>query len=195
MTKKELNEYLAQDAKNAGIKGGIVSYVKHIIVPVYTFNYIKLLRKSTFYLNSQSKIAKLWGAFMYIRLHRLSSKLGFYIPKDVFGPGLYIPHFGSVIVNPNSKVGANCLINNNVVIGQQDGKCPVIGDNVFIGAGAVICGDVHIANNVWIGANSVVTSDITEDGVLVAGSPAKVVKKKKRSWVDINQGNNQVHNL
>lgn len=53
----------------------------------------------------------------------------------------------------------------------------VIGDNVWIGAGAIIVAGVNISgNNIIIGANSVVTKDITESNVVVAGNPAKIIK-------------------
>jgi serine O-acetyltransferase len=53
---------------------------------------------------------------------------------------------------------------------------PVIGDNVYLGPGAVLVGDITIGDNVSVGANSVVATSL-EDGVTVLGVPARVVKK------------------
>ena len=88
------------------------------------------------------------------------------------------------MINPNAKIGKYCQINNNVVIGQVRGKSPVIGDNVFIGSGAVICGDVIIANNCWIGANAVVTKSFINENCLIAGNPAKEICRKENNWVE-----------
>ena len=177
---KQLKEYLAQDKNIAGVSGG---WLYDIIYPNYILSYIRLLRKYSFYRYSGNLFQQLLSRIILIRLHRLAFKLGFYIPKDVFGPGLYIPHSGSVVVNPNALIGANCQINNNVVIGQVRGKCPTIGDNCFIGSGAVICGDIKIGDNCWIGANSVVTHSFEENNVLIAGNPARIIKKRDNNWL------------
>ena len=57
---------------------------------------------------------------------------------------------------------------------NQEGA-PVIGDNVFVGTGVRIIGNIIIADNVVIGANAVVTKSITEKGIIVAGIPAKKI--------------------
>lgn len=66
-----------------------------------------------------------------------------------------------------------------MTIGGKSGasEVPVIGDNVMVGAGAIIIGAVHVGNNVEIGANAVVTKDIPDNAVAV-GIPAKVVRIK-----------------
>jgi len=187
IAKDLLYKYLIEDAKHAGVSFYHPSIRRKVfdkLTPNYSFRYIKLLRTKEFYANQKSYIAKLLCKYYEIKLHKLGTRIGFYIPKDVFGPGLYIPHTGSVMVSSNSKIGANCQINNNVVIGPNKDKAPKIGDNVFIGPGAVISGDIYIADNVWIGANAVVTKSITEPYVLVAGVPACIVAKRKSNWVD-----------
>jgi len=78
-------------------------------------------------------------------------------------------------------MGENCEVFQNVTIGsnrkEKDGRfMPIIGDNVSIGAGAVVVGAITIGNNVKIGANSYVDKDIP-DNVVVAGAPAKIIKK------------------
>lgn len=180
----ELQDALNRDALFAGVDTSFIGRIKLFFHPSYCYKYIKILRKGDYYIQSKNPLIKIYGIFLKLKCHRLSAKLGFYIPKDVFGPGIYIPHFGSVIVNPNAIIGSNCQINNNVVIGQVNGKCPTIGDNVFIGSGAVICGNIKVGDNVWIGANSVVTKDI-ESGVMVAGVPAKVISKRDKNWVEV----------
>ncbi|KAB1067040.1 serine acetyltransferase [Tamlana haliotis] len=94
------------------------------------------------------------------------------------GEGFYIGHFGGVIVNPSAIIGRNCNISQGVTIGVsgRDEKrgVPVIGDNVYMGANAVIVGKIKIGNNCVIGANSLVNMNI-EDNKTVLGVPAQVI--------------------
>lgn len=116
-----------------------------------------------------------------IILHQ-SRKTGIQInPGATIGAGLYIPHYGGIVVNPQSIIGKNCYLSHNVLIGKvHAGKragVPVIGDDVFIGTGAVLLGNITIGNNAAIGVNSVVIDDV-QSGVMVAGAPAKLVAKR-----------------
>ena len=111
------------------------------------------------------------------KFSRLSERYGFTIPLNTFEEGLSIMHRGTILVNGFARIGKNCRINVDVVIGTKLGfadKAPQLGDNCFIGPGAKIFGDIKIGNNVAIGANAVVTKDIP-DNVAVAGVPAKII--------------------
>ena len=107
---------------------------------------------------------------------RLTRKYGVQIPETcIIGPGLELPHCLPIVVHYNSKIGKNCTLHQFVTIGgDRRGKAPVIGDNCFIGSGAVIIGDIKIGNNVTIGANAVVTKDVP-DNATVGGVPAKIL--------------------
>ena len=108
--------------------------------------------------------------------HRLATRLGFTIPKNVFGPGLCIVHYGTIVVSPFSKVGANFRIHPSTSIGDKDGA-PILGDNVYIGPGAKLYGNITIGDNVKIGANSVVNKSFPSD-VTIVGVPAKILEKQ-----------------
>ena len=104
-------------------------------------------------------------------------------PEAEIGPGFYVGHFGTTIVNPRVRIGRNCNIANGVVIGSggrgehlgQDREgVPEIGDRVFIGPGAVIFGPIRIGDDAAIGANSVVHKSVP-DRAVVSGVPARVV--------------------
>jgi serine O-acetyltransferase len=107
---------------------------------------------------------------------------GIDLPVDArIGPGLYIGHFGGVIVSPHAVIGRRCNLSPGVVIGV-DGighrrGAPRIGDEVWIGPGAKAFGPIEIGDGVAIGANSVVNSDVPP-GVTVAGIPAVIVGRR-----------------
>jgi len=103
----------------------------------------------------------------------LSYKLGFTLYKNQFGPGLYIMHYGTIVVNAKCKIGANCNINVGVNIGMGGS---VIGDNCYLAPGVKVIKPVKIGNNVMIGANAVVDKDIPDDCIVV-GIPAKIIKR------------------
>lgn len=108
--------------------------------------------------------------------HRLATRLGLSIPKNVFGAGLCIVHYGTIVVSSKANIGENCRIHPSTSIGEYNGA-PIIGNNVYIGPGAKLFGGIHIGNNVAIGANAVVNNDVT-DNVTVGGIPAKVISNK-----------------
>jgi serine O-acetyltransferase len=97
----------------------------------------------------------------------------------VLGEGVKFYHRGNIVINPNARVGEGCKFHGNCCIGiGRDGeeKCPIIGKNVDIGFGAVLLGDIKIADNIVIGANSVVTRSFDEPGIVIAGVPARKIK-------------------
>lgn len=106
---------------------------------------------------------------------------GISIPyKTKIGHSFYIGHFGGIIINSNSEIGNNCNISQGVTIGVSGrGKkrgVPKIGNNVYIGANAVIVGKIEVGNDCVIAANSLVVQSL-EDNVTVLGVPAKVINK------------------
>lgn len=100
------------------------------------------------------------------------------IAEDIsVGDNLRLWHNGlGVVIGAGVAIGDNVEIFQNVTIGNKDtdSGVPSIGNNVKIGAGAVIIGDVHIGNNVFIGANSVVLDSIP-DNKRAAGAPARLI--------------------
>jgi serine O-acetyltransferase len=94
-----------------------------------------------------------------------------------FGKGFVILHSVGVVINTRVAGGENIYIESGVVIGETKRGCPVLGDNIFVGSGAKIIGDITIGNNVTIGANAVVVKSVP-DNVVVGGVPAKVIRIK-----------------
>ena len=94
------------------------------------------------------------------------------------GHGIVIGHNGcGIVINEKAKIGNDVTIFQNVTIGgRKESSAPVIGDNVMIGAGAVIIGDVTIGNDAKIGANAVVLQDVPDHATAV-GVPAVIITK------------------
>lgn len=128
---------------------------------------------------------KLIFAVARLRLHNKSIKYGISIPwQTQVGPGLYIGHFGGIVVNPNAVIGCNVNLTDGVTIGQRwMGSAwgyPVIGDRVYIGTSAKVLGGCKLGDDSAVGACALILSDIPNKGVAV-GIPAKVVSYKGSS--------------
>lgn len=93
-----------------------------------------------------------------------------------FGPGFVLIHSMGVVINGAVRGGSGVKIEHQVTIGAERNISPILGDNVFLGAGAKVLGGVRIGSNVKIGANAVVVDDLP-DGVTAVGIPAKIVKR------------------
>ena len=98
----------------------------------------RLLRQCEYWSHSSrtGPLAKLMSVQLKVRLRRQSERLGFEIPRYVFGPGLSIAHAGTLVVSTRARVGARCRIHQGVTIGAADGRAATIGDDVFIGPNA-----------------------------------------------------------
>jgi serine O-acetyltransferase len=92
-----------------------------------------------------------------------------------FGEEFVLIHSQGVVINTGVRGGKKVFIEHQVTIGAEKRDAPVLGDDVFVGAGAKILGTVRLGNAVKVGANAVVTKDVP-DGATVVGIPARVVR-------------------
>ncbi len=143
-----------------------------------------LYRLASYCINS-NKIALVLLFPIYV-LYRIYTEflLGLELPpRIVAGPGLAIFHAQGLVVHGATKIGARCTLRQGVTIGNKKNKhgmlsgCPVIGDDVDIGAGAVIIGDITIGNRVSIGACTVVTKNVPDDTIVV-GQGVRFIAKE-----------------
>lgn len=82
----------------------------------------RLLRKTEYITNcKKGKLWKVYEIILKYRFHNMSLKLGFSIPLNVFGEGLYIPHYGTIVVNGKARIGKNCRIQEGTNIGDSRG--------------------------------------------------------------------------
>lgn len=92
-----------------------------------------------------------------------------------------LPHgLHGIYISRYASIGTDCLIYQNVTIGEVDRKAPRIGDNCLLGAGATVIGNVQIGDNVRIGAGAVVSSDIP-DNCTVVPQPPRVIEREKEN--------------
>jgi serine O-acetyltransferase len=120
-------------------------------------------------------------SLLYKFLYKLIQIItGIELPCEVnVGKGFVIDHFGGIVISGYASFGENCRIRNGVVIGLQnilEPCAPQIGNNVDIGTGAKVLGNITIGNNVTIGANAVVICNVP-DNHLAVGVPAKLKPK------------------
>lgn len=88
------------------------------------------------------------------------------------------PHHSFSTILLAQSIGKNCHVWQNVTVGRKypGGPTPIIGDDVYISAGASVLGGITIGNNVTIGAGAVVLKDIPDNSIAV-GVPAKAIQK------------------
>lgn len=158
-SKQDYLYYLKRDQQSMGLSKPKAwsERIKIYLFPQYEWNFIKSLRYLEYCENVIKKHYYLGGILWLIakyKLRKISVKLGYSIPINVFGPGLSLPHRGHIVINPNTLIGENCRMHIGVNIGAHHDKTPRIGNNVYIGPGAIIFGDIEIADNCFIGANA-----------------------------------------
>lgn len=113
---------------------------------------------------------------------------GISIPASVkIGHSFYIGHFGGIILNAKTIIGNNCNISQGVTIGVsgqgEKRGVPVIGNDVYIGANAVLAGKISVQNNAVIGACSLVTTDVEEHAVMLGVPAVKISEKGSKGYL------------
>lgn len=121
-------------------------------------------------------------SFLYKVLKVVSEVLtGIELPcETTLGKRFRIDHFGGIVISGDAVFGDDCVIRNGVTVGLKHAGqrgAPVLGNRVDIGAGAKILGAIWIGDDVLIGANAVVLADVPSNSVAV-GVPARVFQRK-----------------
>ena len=99
------------------------------------------------------------------------------------GPGCYFPHFGPVIINQDARIGAYATMLHNTTLGNSgrwdrlQNDAPVLGDRVYLGAGACAIGPITIGDDAVLGAGAIVTKSLPARAVAV-GNPAEIVSMR-----------------
>lgn len=154
-----------------GLKG-FTGHLKGLLIPGYRYTF--LYRKA-----SKGKKYSIRRLFFEYLKRVYSVKYGFQISwRAQIGKGLYLGHFGTIVINSQATIGEYCNIAQGVTIGQTNrGEfkgAPTIGNFVWMGAGAVIVGKIVIGSNVLIAPNAFVNVNVPSNSIVI-GNPAKVI--------------------
>ena len=177
-SKSELIDYLKYE-RTLYITGGILTEIKLWLLSdsdYLLWHYIKMLRLTEYHYNCGHRVRYL----LYQRRKNVEGvKLGISIWHNTIDKGLKIDHYGTIIVNSHASIGENCRLHGDNCIGNKGEssrfEAPIIGNNVDIGIGAKILGDIEIADDIKIGANAVVIKSELDIGQTLVGVPAHIV--------------------
>ncbi len=134
---------------------------------------------------------KLISYYYKIKYNKICLRNNSFIPISAqIGDNIIFPHgIAGIFISQKAIIGDNCVIFHQVTIGSNNLKdssgygAPIIGNNVYIGAGAKIIGNVKIGDNVRIGANAVIVNDIPPNSTAVLDNPRVILHKKIKNNV------------
>lgn len=183
--KQELRFYIVADRIINGFPMN-VSIKEHLTAfffqnsKLQILNFLKYMRKTCYYHSvKKTSICKLLLAKWYgYRYSKLSIKLGFSIGPNVFGYGLLIPHYGTIVVNSEVRAGNFCVLHTSTCIG---GANKIIGDALYLASGAKIMGNINLGNGISVASGSLVNKSFA-DHELLGGMPAKVLVENYPFW-------------
>lgn len=172
-SRADLKRYLLEDVRH--YDPALKRWSLFAAIKYPTLAWTRKLRVAEYWINRSSGTLSKAVAIVYrMRARSAGMKLGFSIPPNVFGPGLRLPHWGTIVVNDRARIGARASVHPGTVIGVKNGEVPEAGDDVYFGPGCKVIGGVVLGNQVRIGANAVVTKSAPSRSILI-GIPAKAV--------------------
>jgi serine O-acetyltransferase len=128
-------------------------------------------------------LGKYTAVGMYARwmYKKLSFKYGYQIPRKTnIAGGMRISHYGPLLINSKTVIGANSYFSHNITIGEtkrgERQGSPTLGEKVWLGPGVVIVGKITIGDNVLIAPNTYVNMDVPNNSIVI-GNPAKIIPK------------------
>jgi serine O-acetyltransferase len=167
----------------SNLKKILIFIAEKVMQKEYDSGYFWKIRSKA--LNSRLKLVKYWYQYKYTKI---MNKFCCSIPlKTRIESMPVLPHgLNGIFISLGAIIGKNCVIFQQVTIGSntlKDSKrfgAPILGDNVYIGAGAKIIGKVKIGSNVRIGANTVVVNDVSDNCTVVMNEPRIIAHNEKR---------------
>lgn len=183
-SKQELSAFLEADSRNYASRRGFLKtiYTSFSRSPIsdqkYIWKYIKTMRYYEYAMPKKGFWGKIQKCYYSHKLLKYAYHTGFQIAPGTIGKGLTIWHWGMIIIHQGVRIGDNCVLQPDVVIGKRkkNGNPPTIGNNAYVCGGARILGDICIGDNVTIAPNTVVFKDVPSNCV-VAGNPARIIKR------------------
>lgn len=189
-TKEELQEFLSYETAiykkmvPSSLGGRICAWIKSI-QSLSMLSWIVSSRKMDYYKYMKDVSSNPLYSILYLyyarKTNKLCQRLNMEICTEKIGKGLTVYHPTGIVVNGNAVIGKNCHFHGNNCVGNSGvdvNACPVLGDDIMLGVGAKVIGNVRLANGIKVGAGAVVVSSFLEEGITIAGVPAKKIEKK-----------------
>lgn len=180
-SKQELKFYLMADRMmNTGkFSPSFKDLILDFIMPNYILRYLKYMRKLSYYSNKRGSLFFL-SYYYKFKYKRLGLKLGFSIGYNCFGYGLVIPHYGTIVVGSSNRIGNYAVLHTSTCITDNEKR---IGNGFYLSTGAKMISKLTLGDNISVGANSIVNKSNPNDNILLAGIPAKEIKKNVAWYV------------
>lgn len=184
--KETLKNYIESDKKACLLNKNVTREMKYRLSFRYrAFCFMKMFRTMEFLCFKRDHSDPIRARIISLKIKKLDRKinkesvsLGIELVPNHIGKGVRIAHPNVVL---NGYVGEGCVFHGNNVLGNKKtgdaNAVPHLGNNIDVGIGAMIIGDIEIADNCVIGAGSVVTKSFTVPGTVIAGVPAKEIRK------------------
>lgn len=165
--KKDLFRYEGHKCHN------IKTQLRYLLVtPGFQYSYC--LRHAQ---NASNPITKVfWIIVLRLMMYYTSIQIPY---QASIAEGLKFGHWGTIVINPESKIGRNFAISHGCAVGNSLGKrkgVPTIGDNVVMNANSVVVGGVKIGNNVLIAPNAFVNFDVPDNSIVI-GNPGQIIRR------------------
>lgn len=170
-----INELKRDYLSNNGSKRALmIMFIYRLGNYVHYSNYNKIIKRPLLIL-----LNTIYQIFVF---YPLNTEIPF---SCQIGSGFRMVHHHGIVINGRAKIGENCTIHHQVTIGMNEltdkQKAPILGDNVYIGCGAKIIGNIRVGDNVKIGANAVVVTDVANDSVAICRQ--EIVNKKQKNII------------
>lgn len=146
-------------------------------------NYLYHLRRYAFYYNNHKRFLS-WNTIMMFHerywFTKLGIRCGFSIGTNSLGYGVVIPHYGTIVINEDSKIGNYCVLHTSTCVA---GGGKLIGDGLYLSTGSQIVGNIKLGNAVTVAAHSLVNKSY-DSNILLVGSPAIIKRMDYNIWYE-----------
>ena len=153
-----------------GGKSVIIRYLRHLRRYAYFYNTHKRML-------SFNSVMMVWERY---RLNKLAVKLGFSIGQNSLGYGVVIPHYGTIVVNQDARIGNYAVLHTCTCVA---GGYKTIGDGFYLSTGSQVVGSINLGDGVTVAAHSLVNKSYGTN-VLLAGAPAVVKRDNYPVWYE-----------
>lgn len=177
-TRSELKKYLKADRARTEV-GEWKRWLRGFLCrePYFRiWSYTKALRMEEYHTGKRTTYHLFMHYYWRRRRNTLGERTGIFIEPGIFGEGLLVWHPG-VVVNSRARVGKRCTLHGQNCIGNDgySDEAPVLGDDVTLGVGSSVIGNVFLADGITVGAGAVVLHSFREPGITVGGIPARKI--------------------